>query len=95
MPQEPRRVESIVLACCCLHNLMRNKYPALQNGILDQEDPVTHEVQPGAWRDQQPLEQLPHLRGRNASKEAKELRTYLVDYVNSPVGSVPWQKDRI
>ena len=37
MQQTPKVVESIGLACRCFHNLMRLRYPALQNAALDQE----------------------------------------------------------
>jgi len=56
MPQKPKIVEAIVLACCCLHNLMRIRYPAAQNVMMDQEDRVTHAFVPGNWREGGELE---------------------------------------
>jgi hypothetical protein len=47
MRQEQNTVTGIVLACCCLHNLMRIRYPAAQNALLDVED-EDHNVIPGA-----------------------------------------------
>ena len=49
MRQKTKTVESIVLACVCLHNLMRLRYPGIQNAVLDQEDDQ-HNIIPGAWR---------------------------------------------
>ena len=37
LTQQPDTVASIILASVC-HNLMRMRYPALQNAVLDQED---------------------------------------------------------
>ena len=50
MQHDPETIRLIVEACVCLHNLMRTRYPALQNAVLDMED-VNHKVIPGAWRD--------------------------------------------
>ena len=36
--QKPETVTSIVMACVCLHNLMRIRYPTLQNYEVDQEE---------------------------------------------------------
>ena len=38
MNQKPDIVHGIVLACICLHNLMRVRYPGDQNLLMDQED---------------------------------------------------------
>ena len=35
MPQKTKTVEFLVLACCCLHNLMRIIYVTTQNNMLD------------------------------------------------------------
>ena len=48
---EPAKVEKIVLACCALHNFLRVKAGTTYvNPVADHEDPETHEVIPGAWR---------------------------------------------
>jgi hypothetical protein len=46
----PDTTVRITEACLCLHNLMRMRYPALQNQDLDGEYDL-HNIQPGAWRD--------------------------------------------
>lgn len=96
MPQKPETVTNIVLTCCCLHNFLITKRLARVEMAADYEDPHTHEVVPGTWREAGALPDLGGAdRGRYGNREAKEQREYLVDYVNSPDGSVPWQDDRI
>ena len=57
---EPEKVETIVLACCSLHNFL-SSCPTSHSlyspqGSLDTEDSETHIVSPGDWR----LQQQPH-----------------------------------
>ncbi len=49
MPQRPQTSQVIVLACICLHNLMRTRYPGEQNAVMDRQD-ADHNVIPGEWR---------------------------------------------
>ena len=49
LKQKPTTVESIVLACVCLHNIIRIRYPQEQNGPID-DDGNNHNAIPGAWR---------------------------------------------
>jgi len=97
MPQNPDTVTSIVLACICLHNLLRTRYPtAADNMVIDQENAETHEVIPGSWRDHASLADMGDVaRGNVATRDAKNQRQYLVEYFNSPAGSVPWQESKI
>lgn len=94
MKQTPSTVTSIVLACVCLHNLMRLRYPRVQNRDMDQEDDQ-HNVIPGAWRENNPLLPVRGHQYRRETEAAKDQRQYLMAYYNSDVGSVPWQWDRI
>ncbi len=54
MRLSPEKVETIVLACCTLHNFLRSSstsrsvYTPL--GSFDSEDTDTHSFTPGAWR---------------------------------------------
>ena len=92
--QEPETVQSIVLACICLHNLMRIRFPGLQNIALDLED-NDHQVIPGAWRNDRVLQEVDQVRGGNVgNREGKQQRVYLKHYCNN-VGAVPWQQDMI
>jgi hypothetical protein len=91
---EPERVTSLVMACVCLHNLMRTHYPGLQIVALDHEAD-NHQLVPGAWRDEGVLQDVQAVRGpTRAAKEAKQQRVYLKHYMNN-IGAVPWQRDMI
>lgn len=92
--QKPPTVVSIVLACICLHNLMRVRYPAQQNADVDQED-QDHNVAPGAWRQNNPLVGIYGARGNRMTVAAKHQRQYLSAYYSSDAGSVPWQMNMI
>ena len=96
LKQRPKTVTSIVLACICLHNLMRIRYPKQQNTEVDQED-QHHNIIPGAWRLDKPLLQLQQqcVRGNRITRLSKMQRLYLCAYYNSDAGSVPWQMDML
>ncbi|VDI32446.1 Hypothetical predicted protein [Mytilus galloprovincialis] len=92
LKQEPNNVVSIILACVCLHNIMRIRYPGDQNILLDRED-ENHHLLPGAWRDETNLKDIDDVQDRNyPSKAAKQQRLYLKHYYSSPAGKVPWQE---
>ena len=96
MQQTPRRAKIIVMAAMCLHNLMRIRYPALQNNDVDREDGNGNHI-PGAWRTDAVLQDV-HEAGRQgymANREGKRTRAYLKNYYVSDVGSLPWQNDMI
>ena len=95
MAQKPENVEAIVLAACVLHNLLRTRFPTNTTNLADRENPVTHEVVPGSWRDDEALLGLGMLRGNNSTNYAKSVQEYQRAYYTSPVGSVPWQDDMI
>lgn len=60
-----------------LRYLMRMRYPALQNAVLDQED-ENHEVIPCSWRNGANLDDMEQIRGGNYSTTvAKKQRLYL------------------
>lgn len=80
------------MAACCLHNLLRTRKPGLSNHLVDREDPETHEVTPGAWRQEEQLMGLDNMRrGNNSTQAAKQQREALKEYFVSEAGSVPWQ----
>jgi hypothetical protein len=91
MMQGPEIVSTIVEACVCLHNVMRIRYPALQNAQLDMED-ADHNVVQGLWRATANMHDIDRVVGANRDTRAgKRQREYLKLYFNSPAGSVPWQ----
>ena len=59
LQQEPDTCTLIVKACLCLHNLMRLRYPGLQDQDADQED-AKGNVIPGAWRNNAVLDEMRH-----------------------------------
>jgi len=88
---------AIVITQCCLvlHNLMRMRYPNLQNIDVDQEDD-DHQLIPGAWRNNAVMQEVEEEgRGPRATAAAKEQRAYLKHYFASDAGSVPWQMHAI
>ena len=94
MMQEPETVKTIVTAALCLYNLMRIRYPGLQNLDMDHEGP-NHEIIPGAWRLDAVLQDVHGVvRGNVATRQGKQQRIYLKHYYNT-VGSVDWQDHMI
>lgn len=91
----PANARKITKACLILHNLMRDRYPNLQNADLDQEDDQG-DIIPGTWRNLGVLEDFNQLgRGPRGTREGKQLRVYLKHYYCSEVGRVPWQEAAI
>ena len=80
MAQVPSTVETIVLACLCIHNLLRDQAPAEQNAMMDKEDDQ-HNIMPGAWREGAVLDDMQQrLAGNYTTKIAKRQRLYLKHY---------------
>ncbi len=93
--QKVTTMQKIVMACVCLHNLMRIRYPGAQIAVADREDDE-HNLIPGAWRDGRALPDIARaLPGNHDTLAAKNQRDYLKAYYNSPVGAVPWQERMI
>lgn len=94
LQHNPDRSAKIILACCCLHNYLISN----QNDLYCPRNFGDHlnengEVVEGEWRKKQfNWESVSHCNVRETEK-AKAIRNELKDYVNSPVGSVPWQND--
>ena len=94
LPQNPDTVNRIIICCVCLHNIMRLRYPGVQNRLVDREGP-NMELEAGAWRTQGILEDLQQARrGTLATRESREQRVYLKWYYNR-IGSVEWQDNMI
>ncbi len=95
MQQRPTVVTSIVLACVCLHNMLRELRPNENPAEVDHEDDY-HNIVPGSWRQFSALvDGHRDLGNHTSTKAAKNARTYLSKYYSSDVGSVPWQDDTI
>ena len=95
MQQEHETVKDIVSACLCMHNMMRMRYPGLQNRDVDREG-NDHDIIPGAWRNEAVLQDMQNIQGGNRrdTRESKAQRVYLKHYYNN-VGSVAWQDNMI
>ncbi|MCP3680334.1 MAG: transposase family protein [Gammaproteobacteria bacterium] len=93
MQHHVENVQVIVRACVLLHNLMRTRYPRLQNRLIDQAG-ANGTVNPGEWRRGRNLQdtQFENVQAPNrASKMAKMQRNLIKHWCNSPAGAVPWQ----
>ena len=91
MLPNPDTVQTIVTACCILQNVLIDMDPRALQGLEDVEDPTTHDVRAGAWRQELGLMPLHVTRGNNNNYDGKVVRDYLTKYYNSNAGSVPWQ----
>ena len=89
----PDNAEKAVKATIILHNIMRTRYPNIQNAEIEAPQGA-----PGSWRRAGVLpdvEAEAGVHGPRANREGKELRAYLRHYYNSEAGSVPWQERAI
>ncbi|XP_795502.2 protein ALP1-like [Strongylocentrotus purpuratus] len=92
MQQQPETVKLIVTACMILHNLMRTRYPGMQNQQLDRAENLGRDFVPGAWRSGFDMQDTQVVSGNNtSSKEGKKQRNLIKHWANSEAGSVPWQ----
>lgn len=84
-------VQLIVRTCVILHNYLRVRNPAADNHLVDQEN-ANHDLVAGAWRTNAMMEDMNQPQcGNRDSQAAKRQRMYLMNYLSSPAGSVPWQ----
>ena len=91
----PDNAIQVTKACLVLHNIMRARYPNLQNEDLDQDANGT--FVPGSWRNAGVLEEceLQGTTGERSTRQGRQLRQYLTHYVNSDAGRVTWQEQAI
>ena len=83
MQQNQWRAKIIVMAALCLHNLMRIRYPALQNQDMDHIDDKGYKV-PGAWCNDAVLQDVADAgRGYMTDREGKRIWGYLMHYYNN------------
>ena len=80
-----------------LHNLMRMRYPALRNQLVDVPKNINTQFIPGARRQDQNLEDTHTVPGSNTSRnmEGKKVRNPLKHWMNSEADAVPWQDQMI
>jgi hypothetical protein len=75
--------------------MLRTRFPAFTQHLLDKENDETHELIPGLWRSQETMRSVDAMRGNNSTKAAKAQRDYVRDYMNSNAGAVEWQDSMI
>ena len=93
-------VDLIVMACVCLHNYLslteNAKY--IPSGFVDSYD-TSGELVPGTWRSLPNINRAMGALARQGSNHTgtnpKAVRERLCSYVNSDVGSVPWQTQHV
>ena len=89
---QPENAIVITKACVILHQIMRLRYPGLQNADMDQEA-ANGQIIRGAWRDAAMMAEMREVqRAPRETRDGKLLRTALKHYYNSEAGSVPWQE---
>ena len=98
----PDKVEVITMSCCALHNFLRSSADSrtiyTPHESLDTEDPRTHVIQPGSWRQGHLGGALVRLRRQGSNRHsltAIQIRDYLCEYYVSNDGAVSWQNDMI
>ena len=98
MAHDVDTVKLLVKACVLLHNLMRTRYPLMQNKLLDIESSNGH-FEPGTWRKGKNLEDIyPFTTYRITPAIIRDLkianaqRTLITDWC-SGAGKVSWQDE--
>ena len=88
------------MACLCLHNYLRQTENSLYTpqGFVDVEL-ADGKIKEGEWRSQAgqdgSLKLMKPQRGGRRKVVVNELRENLKHFVNSEIGSVPWQVDYV
>lgn len=93
--QQTSTLDSIILCCVVLHNLLRSRRPGpIWEADFEDEN---HILVPGAWRRIGQLESVAsgNTGGNQGIRPAKDLRTYLTNYFNSDSGRVDWQDEMV
>ncbi|XP_065069253.1 putative nuclease HARBI1 [Rhopilema esculentum] len=90
---EPEKAKQIVLAICCLHNMLIDEQPSYKNACDSERD--NHELFQGSWRLDKSLTELQKTKNRNCSLSAKGQRELLKQYFSSTSGSVSWQDSMV
>lgn len=92
----PNKIESVVMACCALHNYLIRKLPNSYTNpdCFDREDYDTGTIIPGCTTDISTMEPLERRNVGNISRTPKKIREEFMNYFNNE-GQVPWQNNFI
>ncbi|XP_042867517.1 putative nuclease HARBI1 [Penaeus japonicus] len=90
----PNKIDVVVLACCILHNVLRqkNKGGYSPTTMVDREDIESRQLIPGSWRNEEQLTPLQANLNNTGQAGGKQNRDKYVTYFNT-TGAVPWQND--
>lgn len=92
----PSTVRLITKTCILLHNLMRTRYPVMQNRLVAENQALNGGLDDGEWRVGRNLADVHHVAAPNrATRLGKMQRNLLKHWVNSPAGSVEWQEGMV
>lgn len=93
---QPQHIDTVVLACCALHNFLRKESPGkyTPSDSLDREDPETHKIQDGLRVGESNIASMSRAQARNATEEAKLIRDRFKNYFNNE-GRVEWQNEHL
>lgn len=86
----PEKAQTIVLACCYLHNFLRKKKTYAFSESIDRESTVSGDLTSGTWRKNVNINALESTQLRNSSSKAKEVRDEFAEYFSNE-GAVSWQ----
>jgi len=93
----PEKAQTIVLACCHIHNYLRSKNSKtyIGQGSVDFDNHETGQMYNGAWRNSNDqLLTLQITTSRNTSDIAKQIRDMYCMYFSNE-GAVPWQNNYV
>jgi len=82
MPLMPEKVQTIVMAACCLHNFL----------LRDKQSQATYMPESEQHSEDGQLNSLAKQGSNHASVNAQKVRDNFCSYFNSPHGSVCWQE---
>lgn len=83
-------VETIVGACVCLHNWLRDQDGSyIEPGLIDTED-INRVVRYGSWRNEDNTFFSISAQEYNSPRQAKLMRDSIAEYLTNE-GAVPWQ----
>ncbi|KAH7980783.1 hypothetical protein HPB49_019216 [Dermacentor silvarum] len=93
---QPQNADYVVMACCVLHNFLRDDVIYMTANYVDSEDAYGN-ITSGQWRTTQDsgtsaMFSLQPSTGHNYTRTAAQTRDLFCSYFVSREGSVPWQR---
>ena len=90
---KPDNIETVVMACCVLHNFLRRRSSAYYSPpeSMDSEAPLTHEIRDGYRTEGASMANIANGFNRHAPEDARQVRDSFKDLFNNQY-TVPWQE---